>query len=113
MKLTREMLHYFIDAQPPHNSAEEILINMVCCTLHRCPQMLPMLMEELGNNLSAMFEKCLHTFYVCNERASWLESYLDGRMYPEEIAKQQEYIDIQKGHAIKIKETCKDVMQWK
>ena len=48
--------------------------------------------------------------HLANERAFYLESYLSGTMYPEDVAQKPEYIDIQCGHATEIKERTAEVL---
>ena len=107
MKLTREMLHSFIDNSPPEDSAEQILIDLVASAMIKFPQILPELVCKVGNNLSAIIELHFHTFNICEERALYLEAYLDGKMYREETANKPEYIELQKNHATAIKERCR------
>ena len=72
--------------------------------LRKCPQVLPYFCKGVGQTLSDIFIDDECTLRLSNERATYIEAYLSGKMYPEEIAKQQEYIDIQRGHATKIRE---------
>lgn len=104
MKLTRQNMHDLIDSYSPLTSDEDVFIDVVNTILKLYPQILPRLCVRLGYTIEAVMSNQLHTLYIANERASYLESYLSGNMYPEEIAKKPEYIDIQRGHATVIKE---------
>ena len=108
MKLTREMFHKLIDSYPQHYSGETIFVDMSYSILKKHPTILPYYWNVIGRATSETFESQMHTLYLANERASYLESYLAGRMYPEEVAKKPEYIEIQRGHAETIEiETAK------
>ena len=45
MKITREQLHYFIDAQPKEISTDEIVIALICSYIMRRPIMIPSFIE--------------------------------------------------------------------
>ena len=104
MKLTTETIKSMIDMYPPYMSAEQIFVDMVGRIAMNYPQVLPELATTIGAVFNTQFETQAHAFHLIKERASYLESYLSGNMYPEEIAKKPEYIDIQRGHATVIKE---------
>ena len=108
MKLTREMLHELIDSYPQQYGGETIFVNMTYSILTKCPTILPYYWSVVGRTTSDIFDKHMQTFHLANERASYLETYLAGKMYPEDVAKRPEYIEIQRGHAETIeKETAK------
>lgn len=110
MKLTTETIKSMIDMYPPYMSAEQIFVDMVGRIAMNYPQVLPELATTIGAVFNTQFETQAHAFHLIKERASYLESYLSGKMYPEEIAKKPEYIDIQRGHATTIKEQAMKVM---
>ena len=99
MKRTREALHQMIDAYPPHIGAEAIFVDITYNILNKYPRILPYYWNVVGRATSDIFDQHIQTLYLVNERASYLESYLAGKMYPEEITKKPEYIEIQRGHA--------------
>lgn len=103
MKLTTETIKSMIDMYPPYMSAEQIFVDMVGRIAMSYPQVLPELATTIGAVFNTQFEAQAQAFHLIKERASYLESYLSGTMYPEEIAKKPEYIDIQCGHATTIK----------
>ena len=105
MKLTTETIKSMIDKYPPYMSAEQIFVDMVGRIAINYPQVLPELATTIGAVFNTKFETQARAFHLIKERASYLESYLSGKMYPEEIAKKPEYIDIQRGHATTIKKT--------
>lgn len=110
MKLTTETIKSMIDMYPAYMSAERIFVDMVGRIAMNYPQVLPELATTIGAVFNTQFETQAHAFHLIQERASYLESYLSGRMYPEEVAKKPEYIDIQRGHATKIKEVSAKAM---
>ena len=110
MKLTTEIIKSMVDMYPPYMSAEQIFVDMVGRIAINYPQVLPELASTIGNTFGSQFEVQAHAFHLIQERASYLESYLSGKMYPEEVAKKPEYIDIQRGHATTIKEQARKVM---
>ena len=110
MKLTTDIIKSTIDMYPAYMSAEQIFVDMVGRIAMNYPQILPELASTIGSVFGSQFEVQAHAFHVIKERASYLESYLSGKMYPEEIAKKPEYIDIQRGHATTIKEQAMKVM---
>ena len=110
MKLTTETIKSMIDMYPPYMSAEEIFVDMVGHIAMNYPQILPKLATTVCAVFNTQFETQTHAFHIIKERASYLESYLSGKMYPEEIAKKPEYIDIQRGHATTIKEQAAKAM---
>ena len=110
MKLTTDKIKSMIDLYPPYMSAEQIFVDMVGRIAMNYPQVLPELATTIGAVFNTQFETQAHAFHLIKERASYLESYLSGKMYPEEIAKKPEYIDIQRGHATTIKEQAAKVM---
>ena len=112
MKLTREMLHHFIDSHP-QESAEQIVIDLMASSMLNFPQILPDIIETFGNVLSEITNRHLQAFNMCSERAWYLETYLDGKMYTEECNDKPEYKEIQKGHAIAIQDRCKKMLNIK
>ena len=113
MKLTREMLHRFIDSQPKECSAEQIVVDLMASCMIKVPQILPDLTEAFGNVLSEITNRHLQAFNMCSERAWHLETYLDGRMYKEEYNDKPEYKELQKGHAVAIQERCREMLNIK
>ena len=103
MKLTTETIKSMIDTYPAYMSGEQIFVDMVSRIAINYPQVLPELASTIGTVFNIQFETQAHAFHIIKERASYLESYLSGRMYPDEVAKKPEYIDIQRGHATIIK----------
>ena len=110
MKLTTETIKSMIDMYPPYMSAEQIFVDMVGRIAMHYPQVLPELATTIGAVFNTQFETQAHAFHLIEERASYLESYLSGKMYPEEVAKKPEYIDIQRGHATIIRKTSAKAM---
>lgn len=113
MKLTREMLHRFIDSYPPEITAEEVVIDLMSSCMTMFPQILPGFIGAFGNTLSRITNKHLQAFDMCSERAWYLETYLDGKMYKEEYNDKPEYKELQKGHAIAIQEKCREMLNIK
>ena len=113
MKITREQLHYFIDAHKDECSVEETIVYLVCTSIERNPDIIPYLMEQLGLTMSAITDRQLRAFRICEERATYLEAYLDGKMYTEEYNNKPEYVEIQKGHATAIKDKCRNMLNIK
>lgn len=110
MKLTTETIKSMIDMYPPYMSAEQIFVDMVGRIAINYPQVLPELATTVGAVFNTQFTYQQQAFHRINERASYLESYLSGKMYPEETAKKPEYIDIQRGHATVIRKTSAKAM---
>ena len=110
MKLTTETIKSMVDMYPSYMSAEQIFVDMVGRIAMNYPQVLPELASTIGSVFGSQFEVQAHAFHVIKERASYLESYLSGKMYPEETAKKPEYIDIQRGHATTIRKTSAKAM---
>lgn len=110
MKLTTDKIKSMIDLYPPYMSAEQIFVDMVGRIAINYPQVLPKLATTIGAVFNTQFETQAHAFHLIKERASYLESYLSGKMYTDEVAKKPEYIDIQRGHATIIKEQAAKVM---
>ena len=110
MKLTRENLKTWIDMYHPYMTAEEVFVNLVGSTIVKCPYLIPELSKTLGQAYANVFENQYSTLHLANERAWYLESYLSGKMYPDDVAKKPEYIDIQRGHATTIKEETAKAM---
>ena len=63
---------------------------------------------EVSNNNTA--EKLISSMHVFNERAWYLETYLDGRMYTEEYNNTEEAKEIQKAHATFIREKSNNIL---
>ena len=110
MKLTTETIKSMVDMYPPYMSAEQIFVDMVGRIAINYPQVLPELASTIGAVFNTQFTNQAQAFHVVKERASYLESYLSGTMYSEENARKPEYIDIQRGHATKIKEISAKAM---
>ncbi len=110
MKLTTETIKSMVDMYPSYMSAEQIFVDMVGRIAMNYPQVLPELATTIGAVFNTQFETQAHAFHLIKERASYLESYLSGRMYPEEVAKKSEYIDLQRGHTTTIKEQAAKAM---
>ena len=110
MKITREQLHHFIDANPKEMSTDEIVIALVCSYIMRRPIMIPSFIEQISNTLSMITEKFISSMYVFKERAWYLETYLDGKMYTEEYNDTEEAKEIQKAHATFIKEKSNNIL---
>lgn len=110
MKLTTEIIKSMIDVYPSYMSAEQIFVDIVGRIAMNYPQILPELATTIGAVFNTQFKTQTQAFHVIKERASYLESYLSGRMYPKEIANKPEYVDIQRGHATTIKEQAAKAM---
>ena len=110
MKITREQLHHFIDSQPKEMSVDEIIIALVCSYIMRRPIMIPSFIEQISNTLSMITEKLISSMHVFNERAWYLETYLDGKMYTEEYNNTEEAKEIQKAHATFIREKSNNIL---
>ena len=104
MELTREKLHEIIDSYPPQLGGETVFVDMTYTILNKCPTILPYYWSVVGRATSDIFDSQMQTLHLANERATYLESYLAGRMYPEEYFTKPEFVEIQRGHAEKIKE---------
>ena len=110
MKLTTETIKSMIDMYPPYMSGEQIFVDMVGRIAMNYPQVLPELATTIGAVFNTQFETQAQAFHLINERASYLESYLSGKMYSEDTAKKPEYIEIQRGHATTIKKASAKAM---
>ena len=110
MKLTTETIKSMVDMYPPYMSAEQIFVDMVGRVAMNYPQVLPELATTIGAVFNTQFETQAQAFHLINERASYLESYLSGKMYSEDTAKKPEYIEIQRGHATTIKKASAKAM---
>ena len=110
MKYTREQLHYFIDSHPKEMSTDEIVIALACSYIMRRPIMIPSFIEQISNTLSMITEKFISSMYVFKERAWYLETYLDGKMYTEEYNNTEEAKEIQKAHATFIREKTNNIL---
>lgn len=110
MEYTREQLHYFIDANPKEMSTDEIVIALACSYIMRRPIMIPSFIEQISNTLSMITEKLISSMYVFKERAWYLETYLDGKMYTEEYNNTEEAKEIQKAHATFIREKSNNIL---
>ena len=110
MKYTREQLHHFIDSQPKELSTDEIVISLACSYIMRRPIIIPSFIEQISNTLSMITEKLILSMYVFNERAWYLETYLDGKMYTEEYNNTEEAKEIQKAHATFIREKSNNIL---
>ena len=110
MKLTVEKIKSILDLYPPYMTGEDIFVDMVSRIAMNYPQVLPELASTIGAVFNTQFTVQSHALHVIKERATYLESYLEGRMYPEEVAKKPEYVDIQRGHATTIREQATKVL---
>ena len=81
MKLTTETIKSMVDMYPPYMSAEQIFVNMVGRIAINYPQVLPELATTIGAVFNTQFETQAQAFHLINERASYLESYLSGKMF--------------------------------
>lgn len=72
--------------------------------------MIPLFIEQTSNLLYAVTEKFISSMYTFRERAWYLESYLDGKMYSEEYSNTEEAKEIQKKHATFIKKRCDNIL---
>ena len=111
--ITREQLHYFIDSRPEYESTDDVVINLVCAYLIRNPRAISRFIEETSGCLSMMIHKFVESIYVFEERAKYLETYLDGKMYTKEYSNTEEAKQIQKSHATFIKEKCNNILEGK
>ena len=63
---------------------------------------------RIAESVGILLERQDHAAYVVDERASYLEAYLDGKLYNEDSDEyklhESEYRDIQKEHASTIRE---------
>ena len=110
MKLTTDKIKSMIDLYPPYMSGEQIFVDMVGRIAMDYPQILPELATTVGAAFHTQFTCYAQAFHLINERASYLESYLSGKMYSEEVAKKPEYIEIQRGHATTIRNASAKAM---
>ena len=110
MKYTREQLHHFIDASPKEMSTDEIVIALACSYIMKRPTIISSFITEISNVISMITEKLVSSMYTFKERAWYLETYLDGKMYIEEYNDTEEAKQIQKAHATFIKEKCNNIL---
>lgn len=110
MKLTTDKIKSMIDLYPPYMSGEQIFVDMVGRIAMDYPQILPELATTVGAAFHTQFAYYTQAFHLINERASYLESYLSGKMYSEDTAKKPEYIEIQRGHATTIRKASAKAM---
>lgn len=108
--MTKEDLIKIIDYYPDQMSGEDIMIYLVSKMILMKPTIIPRFIEDISAALDTVYRRMLSTISVSKERAWYLSTYLDGRMYPEEVAKKPEYIEIQKGHADYIVERCNEAL---
>lgn len=113
MEYTREQLKYFIDTSPKEMSTDEIVIALACSYIMRRPIIIPSFIEQISNTLSMITEKLISSMNIFKERAWYLESYLDGKMYSEEYSNTEEAKEIQKKHATFIKDKCNNILEGK
>ena len=113
MEYTREQLHYFIDSQPKEMSTDEVVIALACSYIMRRPKIIPSFITQISNTLSVITERLISSTNVFKERAWYLETYLDGKMYTEEYNNTDEAKQIQKEHATFIKEKCNNILEGK
>lgn len=108
--MTKEDLIKIIDYYPDQMSGEDIMIYLVSKMILMKPTIIPRLIKNISTSLDTAYRRMLNTISVSKERAEYLSTYLGGNMYPEEVAKQPEHIEIQKGHADTIVEKCEQAL---
>lgn len=99
---TKADLHQLIDGCPDYYSAEKIFLHILNTMLHNnSKEFVIDVANDTNKYISNFMLNSIHVSNIINERAKYLESYLDGTMYQED---KPEYKDIQKKHAEYIKD---------
>ena len=99
---TKADLHQLIDGCPDYYSAEKIFLHILNTMLHNnSKEFVIDVANDTNKYISNFMLNTIHVSNIINERAKYLESYLDGTMYQED---KPEYKDIQKKHAEYIKD---------
>lgn len=99
---TKADLHQLIDGCPDYYSAEKIFLHILNTMLHNnSKEFVIDVANDINKYISNFMLNSIHISNIINERAKYLESYLDGTMYQED---KPEYRDIQKKHAEYIKD---------
>ena len=99
---TKADLHQLIDGCPDYYSAEKIFLHILNTMLHNnSKEFVIDVANDTNKYISNFMLNSIHVSNIINERAKYLESYLDGTMYQED---KPEYRDIQKKHAEYIKD---------
>ena len=99
---TKADLHQLIDSCPDYYTAEKIVLHIVNTMLYSNEKYFALdVANDVNKYLSNYVLNSIHVCNIINERAGYLESYLDGTMYQEE---KPEYKEVQKIHAKYIKD---------
>ena len=99
---TKADLHQLIDGCPDYYSAEKIFLHILNTMLHNnSKEFVIDVANDTNKYISNFMLNTIHVSNIINERAKYLESYLDGTMYQED---KPEYKDIQKKDAEYIKD---------
>ena len=113
MEYTREQLKYFIDSHPKTMSTDEVVIALICSYIMRRPEIIPLFISQISDTMSMITNRLISSMHIFKERAWYLESYLDGKMYSEEYSNTEEAKEIQKKHATFIKDKCNNILEGK
>lgn len=99
---TKADLHQLIDGCPDYYSAEKIFLHILNTMLRGNSKEFAIdAANDINKYISNFMLNTVHVCNIINERAGYLESYLEGTMYQED---KPEYKDIQKEHAEYIKD---------
>lgn len=99
---TKADLHQLIDGCPDYYSAEKIFLHILNTMLREnSKEFVIDVANDINRYISNFMLNTIHVSNIINERAGYLESYLDGTMYQED---KPEYKEIQKEHAEYIKD---------
>lgn len=99
---TKADIHQLIDSCPDYYTADKIVLHIVNTMLHNNEKYFALdIANDVNKYLNNYVLNSIHACNLINERAKYLESYLDGTMYKEE---KPEYKEVQKIHAKYIKD---------
>ncbi len=99
---TKVDLHQLIDGCPDYYSAEKIILYILNTMLRSNSKEFAIdVANDVNKYVSNFMLNTVHVSNIINERAGYLESYLDGTMYQED---KPEYRELQKRHAEYIKD---------
>lgn len=105
---TKTYLHNLIDSCPDYYSKEKIFIHMLNTMLRNSSKEFAVdVAYDVNKYISNFMLNSIHICNIINERASYLESYLDGTLYKDD---KPEYKEVQKNHAEYIKDLSKALL---